>query len=335
MNVMKNVWKELSKPILALAPMEDVSDSVFRQIIASCAKPDIFFTEFMSCDGFLSAGHDQVAKRLTFDSSEHPVIAQIWGYNPQHFYATAKILPTLGFDGIDINMGCPQKNVVKDGACAALITNQSLAKEIIQAVKDGVQASGVPIPVSVKTRIGYKTIDTEKWISFLLSCGLDALIVHGRTAKEMSKVPAHWDEIEKAVRIKDCMSADTVILGNGDVPDAENAVMKCAQYGTDGAMIGRGVFDNPWAFDRSPEPHIPAADELLLLCKKHLQLHEKIWGKKKNYETLKKFFKMYIRGFDRASEFRIRAMNTTRPDEMYTLLDEIMLFLPLGLPGNR
>jgi len=320
---MKNIWADLPKPILTLAPMEDVTDTVFRQIVASCVQPDVFFTEFMSCDGFLSKGHDMVSRRLKYSKNEHPIVAQIWGYNPEHFYAVAKILPTLGFDGIDINMGCPQKNVVKNGACAGLIKNPALTKEIITAVREGIEASGKPIPLSVKTRIGYTKIITEEWITFLLSCSLDALTVHGRTAKEMSKVPAHWDEIAKAVSIRDSMHVGTVIIGNGDVANASDALEKCTTYKTDGAMIGRGIFDNPWCFDRFTPAHIPNPSELLSLCVRHVKLYEKTWVKQKNYEALKKFFKMYIKGFDRASEFRIRIMETSSPDEIYPILEEI------------
>jgi tRNA-dihydrouridine synthase len=326
--MMKNIWKELPKPIFALAPMEDVTDTVFRQIVASCAKPDIFFTEFMNCDGFMSEGRDAVSQRLKITVSEHPIIAQLWGSKPENFLEVAKVIVSLGFDGVDINMGCPQKHVVKNGACAALIKNPPLAKEIIEATKDGVAGR---IPVSVKTRIGYKTIETESWISFLLSLDLDALIIHARTAREMSKVPAHWDEIGKAVVLRNSLKKTTVILGNGDVKNYPEAKEKCNQYKVDGVMIGRGVFDNPWCFDKSVHPHQPITGELLTLMRKHVQLFEKTWGPGKtclpagrNFAILKKFFKVYIRGFDDASDYRVRAMAATTPEEVYSLLDALV-----------
>ncbi|OGG11214.1 hypothetical protein A2Z00_00805 [Candidatus Gottesmanbacteria bacterium RBG_13_45_10] len=319
-----SIWSQLPRPILALAPMEDVTDTVFRQIVATCAKPDVFFTEFTSCEGFLSRGHDEVAKRLKYAQSEHPIVAQIWGHKPEHFYTVAKIVAGLGFDGIDVNMGCPQRNVVKDGACAALINNPPLAQEIIKATKSGIAASGKNIPVSVKTRIGYKKIVTEEWISHLLSLDLDALIIHGRTAAEMSKVPAHWDEIGKVEAIRNHMKKKTLILGNGDVATAKEAMEKCKKYHLDGVMIGRAIFDNPWVFDRSINPHIPTAKELLMLMRRHVALFDETWGKKKNFAILKKFFKMYIKGFDRASAYRVRAMATSSPVEVYKIIDELL-----------
>jgi nifR3 family TIM-barrel protein len=317
---MKNIWKDLPKPILALAPMEDVTDTVFRQIVASCARPDVFFTEFMNCDGFMSTGRDAVSKRLTFTDTEHPIVAQLWGINPKNFFEVSKSIVTMGFDGIDINMGCPQRNVIKDGACAALIKNPSLASEIIKATKKGVSGA---IPVSVKTRIGYKTIETQNWISHLLSCDLDALIIHGRTASEMSKVPVHWDEIGKAVDIRKTLKKNTVILGNGDVKNAQEAFEKCKKYSLDGVAIARGVFENLWCFDTSVTPHQPSIEELLKLMKRHMQLFTKTWGDTKNVAILKKFFKVYIKGFDKASEYRVRAMEAKNPQEVYSLLDAL------------
>ena len=319
---MRNIWKELPRPILALAPMEDVTDTVFRQIVASCARPDVFFTEFTNCDGFMSQGREVVSQRLKFSDCERPIVAQLWGVKPKTFFEVTQIIVSMGFDGVDINMGCPQRNVVADGACAALIKTPSLAKEIIVAVKEGISGR---IPVSVKTRIGYKTIETEQWISHLLSCDIDALIVHGRTAREMSKSPAHWDEIGKAVVLRDQMKKDTAIVGNGDVVTAKEAAEKCIAYHLDGVMIGRGVLDNPWCFDRAHPPHQPTTKEFLTLMRRHVELYAKTWGTAKNFAILKKFFKMYVRGFDGASGFRIRLMETNTPSEVYSLLDTLQV----------
>lgn len=299
--------------------MEGVTDTVFRRIVAGCAKPDLFMTEFTSADGYFSKGRDAVAESLRFTQEEEPIIAQIWGNNSENMYRMAGELTTMGFSGVDINMGCPDRNVVAHGCGAALIDNPKLSKELITAVKKGTNG----LPVSVKTRLGFKTLETEYWISFLLDCGIDALIVHGRTAKELSKVPAHWDEIGKAVVIRDRMRVSTKIIGNGDVKDANEALKKSKQYGVDGVMIGRGIFENLWAFDRSEHPHVATTHELFSKMKQHIDLFKTEWGSNKHYATLKKFFKIYIKGFEGASEVRDKVMQTTTPEEALLLLEVI------------
>ncbi len=321
---MESFWQTLSKPILALAPMEDVTDTVFRRIVASCSRPDVFFTEFTSCEGLLSAGYESVAQRLVYTEEERPIVAQIWGKKPENFYAVAKLLVARGFDGIDINFGCPERAIVKQGACAAMIGQNALVKEIIDAVKHGVEATGRNIPVSVKTRLGYKTLMTEEWISFLLGLGLDALTVHGRTAAEMSAQPARWDEIAKAVDIRNRLKLKTVIIGNGDVPDTTDAFQKAAQYGVDGVMIGRGVFENLWAFDRSAAKYTPTVTQHLDIMMRHVALFGETWGTKKNFSILKKFFKIYIRGFEGASDWRMRFISAKNQDEVASLMKELM-----------
>ena len=223
---MSSFWINLKKPVLIQAPMEDVTDTVFRQIITKCGKPDVFFTEFTNVEGMCSPGRKQVGKRLKFTNIEHPIVAQIWGNNPKNYFETAKLIKKMGFDGIDINMGCPEKSVIKKGSCAALINNHSLAKEIILATRKG--AGGLPI--SVKTRIGIKNIQTAEWASFLLKLKLDALIIHGRTVAEMSDFPAHWDEIGKVVKLRNELKIKTLIVGNGDVKDLDDAIAKYEKY---------------------------------------------------------------------------------------------------------
>jgi nifR3 family TIM-barrel protein len=317
---MRNIWKELSKPILALAPMEDVTDTVFRRIVASCAKPDITFTEFTNCDGLVSVGREVVSHRLRFTPEEHPIVAQIWGMKPENYLTVARELVDMGFDGIDINMGCPEKSVVGHGACSALVDNPTLAREIIMATKEGANGK---IPVSVKTRIGFKKIVTEEWISHILSCGIDALTVHGRTAMEMSKPPVHWDEVAKVVAIRNDMKLATVILGNGDIKNAHEALEKITLYGLDGIMMGRAVFDDLYAFDRG-EKHEMTLSEQLEIMKHHVELFEKTWGAHKNYAILRKFFKIYVRGFEGAGEWREKVMSTKTPAEVYPLIAEMM-----------
>lgn len=313
---MDTVWQTLKRPILALAPMEDVTDTVFRRIVASCHAPDVFFTEFTNCDGLVSQGHDVVAQRLVFTPGEHPLIAQLWGSNPTNYVTAAKLVSAMGFDGIDINMGCPVKDVVSHGSCAALIKNPALAKEIIHATKEGVALSKRQIPVSVKTRIGFNSIVTEEWASHLLSQDIAALTVHGRTAAEMSKVPAHWDEIAKVVVVRNTVKKQTPILGNGDVISYADAMEKVNIYGVDGVMIGRGIFTNMMVFDPNTTTWDPPLKDRLSLMKHHVELFQSVWGKKKNFAILKKFFKIYLSGFDGASDIRARFMNMQSFDEV-------------------
>lgn len=330
-----HIWQTLKKPILALAPMEDVTDTVFRRIVASCATPDIYFTEFTNVDGLVSQGREAIIHRLKFTNEERPIVAQIWGMKPENYKTIASQLVEMGFDGIDINMGCPERSVVSHGACSALVNNQTLAKEIIVATKEGVAGK---LPVSVKTRIGYKNISND-WIPFLLEQQLDALTIHGRTAAEMSVPPVHWDEIEKAVKLRNDLSIDTVILANGDVKNAKEALEKVKQYGVDGIMMGRAVFDDLWAFEKN-EKITHSVKEHLEIMKRHVELFEKTWGQRfpeskspdsdsgnqyiKSYQILRKFFKIYVRGFEGAGQWREKVMMTKTPQEVYPIIDELL-----------
>ncbi len=318
-----NSWLSLPRPFLMLAPLEGVADTVFRQIVSSCAKPDLFVTEFTSADGYCSAGKDVVMQNFQFTPQEAPIVAQLWGRDPGAMYKTAKDVAAMGFFGIDINMGCPQKNVIGHGCGAAMVETPEIAASVIAAAKQGIKDSGRDIPFSVKTRIGMKNIVTEQWISFLLAQGLDALTIHGRTAKEMSKVPAHWDEIAKAVTIRDRMGVSTVIIGNGDVRDAKDAIEKAKIYGVDGVMIGRGIFSNLWAFDRTPQPHMASPRELVDIMERHVTLFTETWQGKKSYAILKKFFKIYINGFPDATAWRVRCMATESAEEVLSVLREL------------
>lgn len=321
---MISIWKQLKKPILILAPMEDVTDTVFRRIILSCGRPDIFFTEFTNVEGLVSGGDRIVSQRLLFAKEEKPIIAQVWGKDPKHFFESAKRIAAMGFDGIDINMGCPQKSVVKNGCCGALMKNPSLAHEIILATQEGASASR-QIPISVKTRIGYATIDTDTWISFLLSHHLDALIVHGRTAKEMSKVPARWDEIGKAVKLRNTLSPNTILIGNGDVESLGEAVEKVATYGVDGVMIGRGIFKNPFLFNpRVKREHI-SVEQMINVLSRHLTVWQETWKDQKQYQVVKKYFKMYISGFSGAGKLREDLMETKTVWEAQRIIHQFSL----------
>lgn len=313
---MNNIWNTLKKPFLVLAPMENVTDTVFRQIVAYSGKPDLFFTEFTNADGMCSEGQETVIERLKFQEIERPIIAQIWGNNPKNYIKAAKIIQQMGFDGIDINMGCPDKSIVKKGCCSGLINNPNLAKEIILAARK--EAGN--LPVSVKTRIGYSKIQTEEWIGFLLEQNLDAITIHGRTKKEMSKVKAHWDEIGKAVVLRNTMKKKTRIIGNGDVKSYKEAMDKHQQYEVDGVMIGRGVLSNLWIFNPSVDPtRLSIRDKLKLLID-HIELFDKTWGSKKPFDGIKKFYKVYTSAMPNASEFRLKLMEFKTPQETITFL---------------
>ncbi len=299
-----NIWTDLATPFFVLAPLDDVSDTVFRQVVARAAKPDLFFTEFTNVDGYFSPGQASVGRKLRWDSQvEQPLIAQIWGKNPDNYFKMAEELTMKGFAGIDINMGCPEKSVVKSGNGAGIIGDYERAKAIIKAVQAG---SGGKLPVSVKTRIGINTIITEEWASFLLKQNLSALTIHGRTAREMSKVPAHWDEIAKVVKLRDELAPETKIIGNGDVLSRQQGLELAKQWGVDGIMIGRGIFQNIHVFEAEPREH--NAQELIDILVYHLDLHERTWAGQKHFEPLKKFFKIYVNGFANASEMRAELM---------------------------
>lgn len=308
-------WVKFKKPFFILAPMADVTDSAFRQIVLSCGKPDIFFTEFVSCDGLCSEkGKPKLMPHLAFKENERPIVAQFFGANPENFYKCAQLAVELGFDGIDINMGCPAGKIVKHDSGAGLIRNSGLAKEIIKETKRGAG----DLPVSVKTRIGYNKIITGEWISHLTEAEPAAIIIHCRTMKEMSKVPAHWDEIDKAAIL--CKKAGIPIIGNGDIASYAEGVEKSKQYGLDGIMVGRGIFSNPWFFDPSIDPDTKTPAERIKLLKKHLKLFNELWGKEKHFDVMKKFFKIYISGWDGAKELRVRLMTAKTKEEVIMVL---------------
>ncbi len=238
-------WAQLKKPIMALAPMANVTDAAFRHIIANYGRPDVLWTEFVSCDGLCSEGKERLLVDLKFGESERPIVAQFFGATPEHFYKCAQLAQELGFDGIDINMGCPDRSVEKQGAGAALIKNPYLAQKIIYETMRGAGT----LPVSVKTRIGYTQNTLHEWLKYLLETECAAITIHARTRKEMSAVPARWDTIREAVEIRDtfCKGKEkTLVLGNGDVTTIAEAHARAQETGVDGIMIGRGIFGNPW-----------------------------------------------------------------------------------------
>jgi tRNA-dihydrouridine synthase len=310
-----NFWAELPKPFFVLAPMDDVTDTVFRRVVAGCARPDVFFTEFASVDGFQSPGRSVVEKKLRFYPEEQPLIAQIWGINPDNFYKTARELADRGYAGIDLNMGCPVKNVIKLGACSALMHNRELAHEIITRTKE---AAG-SLPVSIKTRIGSKDYD-ESWLQFLLEQQPAALTVHFRSVRELSKVPADWDLADRLVSLRNTISPSTILIGNGDVLSRSQGEDLANSCGMDGVMIGRGIFHDPFAFSRAtPWPAMPA-EERIKVYAKHIRLFAEEWGADKNPAVLKKFAKIYINGFEGAKDLREKLMALSTTSELLKLL---------------
>ncbi len=311
--------EELPKPFFVLAPMDDVSDTVFRQIVSGCAKPDLMYTEFVNVDGLQSAGRQHLLPKLKLSDGEKPVIAQLWGLKPENFYKSTEDLIEMGYSGVDLNMGCPVKTVIKNGACAALINNRELAGQIIDATK---AAAGDTLPVSVKTRVGFTTVDMD-WIEFLLSKILNMLSIHGRTAKELSKVPANWDLIGQVRQLRDSLSPSTLIVGNGDVMNRRQGQELAEKYQLDGVMIGRGIFHDPFAFAADSPWGGWSKQQKLELFARHIELYLNTYqGRERRFEALRKFCKLYINGFDGASELRAKFMETKTPEQALTLLNE-------------
>ncbi len=321
----------LHKPFFALAPLDDVTDTVFRRVVAECAPPDLFFTEFVNVDGLQSPGRPKLLKKLLFTPAEQPLIAQIWGKHPDNFYKTARQLADgtfakelglpggINFAGVDLNMGCPDKSVVRNGTCSALINDRPRAAEIIVATRKGLAGQ---LPLSVKTRLGFNEIDMS-WIEFLLAQDIDMLTIHGRTKREMSKVPAHWDRIGEASQLRDRLAPDTLIVGNGDVMNRQQGIELAERYGLDGVMIGRGVFEDPFVFaEHSPWSDM-TAEQRLALYKKHVELFAKTWrNRERPIHTLNKFCKIYINHFPRAKEIREQLMAADSTEALIKILDQ-------------
>ena len=349
------IWQKLPTPFLVLAPMEGVTDIVFRQVIAHAGRPDLFYTEFTNVSSYASEkGRENALERLQVAPSDAPIIAQIWGKNPEHFSATAQALESLGFAGVDLNFGCPDKHVNKAGGGAAMIKTPNLA---VECYRNAVGSTN--LPVSIKTRLGWSDSEEYKeWLSTLLAEHPAALTVHLRTRKEMSKVPAHYELIPAIITLRDNISPETKLIINGDIRDRAHALELHNQYpAVDGFMIGRGVFANPYCFTN----HTPTQEELLELLELHLDLHEEYiasasvekhkdkisdfaaeeaeyrdtiedyHGTKlpkhsrsntSQYEPLKHFFKIYINNFPGAKELRAKLMETHSVAEARTVLQD-------------
>lgn len=314
-----NFWQTLAKPIFILAPMEDVTDTVLRQVIARYGKPAVFFTEFTNVEGMFSPGARHVLRRLQFTEGEQPLVAQIWGSEPQNFCKAARKLSEMGYSGVDLNMGCPCAGPVKRGVCSGLINDRPRARDIIAATREGTAGH---IPVSVKTRLGFRQIDFA-WIRFILEQKPAVLTVHLRTVSEMSRVPAHWDALQTVVELRDAVSRETLIIGNGDLKSLAEARHRVSAAGADGAMIGRGIFENPFLFaDTTLDDKTPAEKMHLLLD--HMHLWQETWGESKHFPALRKFFKVYASGFPGAQDLRMQLMETQTPAETEVIVSAFL-----------
>lgn len=312
----ENFWQGLPRPFFILAPMEDVTDVVFRHVIAEAGAPDVYFTEFTNSESYCHPdGIESVRGRLTYTEDEQPIVAHIWGDKPEYFRQMSIGMKEMGFKGIDLNMGCPAPNVFKHGRGAGLILRPEVAAELIQAAKVG------GLPVSVKTRLGHKDLDEWRdWLRHILEQDIANLSIHLRTKVEMSKADAHWELIPEIKALRDEVAPDTLLTINGDIPDYQTGLELVEKYGVDGVMIGRGVFTNPFAFAKESKNHSPA--ELLDLLRTHLDLFDEYSQKEPRlFKPLRRFFKIYVRKFKGANDLRIALMETESTDEVRALLD--------------
>lgn len=300
--------------------MADVTDAPFRELISRIAKPDVIWTEFTSADGLVSGGKEALLYNLKYSPLERPIVAQLFGARPEKMEEAATLVATLGFDGIDINMGCPDRAIERQGAGAALIQDPPLAREILQAVKQGAPE----LPFSVKTRLGYNTDVLESWLPELLAEEPAAITVHARTRKEMSKVPARWERVRRAVEIRNESGSQTLILGNGDVTSVMDAKEKALASGADGVMLGRAIFGNPWLFSQTEKKEDKTLEEILLILREHALLFDKYLSGHKSFAVMRKHFKSYISGFPHAKELREVLMRAMTSGELATIIDNFL-----------
>ena len=312
----ENFWNDLPRPFFVLAPMEDVTDVVFRHVVSEAARPDVFFTEFTNSESYgHPEGNASVRGRLTCTEDEQPIVAHIWGDKPEFFRQMSIGMAERGFQGIDLNMGCPVPNVAGNGKGSGLILRPDVAAELIEAAKAG------GLPVSVKTRLGYTSVDEWKpWLTHILKQNIANLSIHLRTRKEMSKADAHWELIPDIKQLRDEIAPDTLLTINGDIPDRQTGMELVERYGVDGVMIGRGIFHNPFAFEKEPRDH--TSEELLELLHLHLDLHDRYSEElePRPFKALHRFFKIYVKGFRGASGLRHALMSTSTTDEVRDML---------------
>lgn len=313
-------WNTLKKPFVVMAPMADVTDAAFRALVAKCGAPDVFWTEFVSADGLYHTreigklkDEENPLMRDLLKATEKPIVAQIFSSQPQNIAYATKLVAELGFDGVDINMGCPDRAIERQGCGSAMIKNPESAKAVVRAAQEASD-----LPVSVKTRVGYNKESLEEWLPHLLELNPAAITLHLRTRKEMSNAPAHWELMQKAVEIRDRENPQVLLIGNGDIADLEDAHTKIAESGCDGAMIGRGMFGNPWVFAGRKSEDTPLEEKLKALVE--LAYGFEALTPKKNFVILKKHIKAFVTGFDGAAELRAKLMGAERAVELEGLI---------------
>ncbi len=333
----RGFWAELPKPFFVLAPLANVTDAAFRRVIAKYSKPAPFvmYTEFVSADGLCRAtpeGKAKLMRDLVFGETERPMVAQFFTSTPEYMEKAAALAQELGFDGVDINMGCPDKSIEKQGAGAKLIMTPDLAVELVAAAKRGAPN----LPVSVKTRLGYNKDILEEWLPKILSAEPVVLALHARTRKEMSKVPAHWDRVKRAVEIRNELGSKTLIVGNGDVKNVQEGLERVKETGADGIMIGRGIFGSPWLFaqpglsdqkssGRFAQPDYLSVQSRLGVAVEHTKLFEELLGDIKSFAIMKKHFKAYVEGFDGAKELRMKMMEAEDAKGVEKIVEEYLV----------
>jgi nifR3 family TIM-barrel protein len=328
-----NFWEKLKKPIMVLAPMADVTDPAFRRIITKYGKPDVMWTEFVSADGLFLGGYEHLIKDLAFTEAERPIVAQFFTGKPEMMEKAVELAADLGFDGIDINMGCPDKSVERQGGGAANIKNPKLAQEIIMAAKRGANKNGKNLPVSIKTRVGYNRDELDKWLPVLLETNPAVITLHTRTRKEMSKVPANWEYIKRAVEIRNNFvdssgqKSKTLIFGNGDVVDLDDAQKKAKETGCDGVMLGRAIFGKPYLFSYSRElenrENTEVRKKILEIMVEHTKLFEELLPHK-SFAIMKKHYKAYINGWEGAKELRMKLMEAKDATEVGNIVKDYL-----------
>ena len=352
---MDTFWQKLPKPFVVMAPMADVTDAAFRALVAKCGKPDVFWTEFVSADGLyhtrevLKSDFNTNSRSLTstfrdednplmrdlqFSADQHPIVAQIFSDKPEMIAYATKLVAELGFDGVDLNMGCPDKAIEKQGSGAAMIKSPEVARAVIRAAKSAAGSAGRAFPVSVKTRIGYNKESLDEWLPVLLEEAPAAITLHLRTRKQMSLVPADWELMKKAVAIRNRLNPDVLLIGNGDVQDLADAKLKIKESGCDGAMIGRGMFGNPWVFEDLCKPGMHNLQNGCAnqVCTTEHGLSEKLialielahnfekLSPPKNFAILKKHIKAFVTGFSGAADLRALLMEASSATELEAII---------------
>lgn len=335
MNPVRGFWQKIideklskGETISVVAPMADVTDIAFRTMIAKYSKPygpDVMWTEFVSANGLCSPGREVLKRDLEYTEIERPIVAQLFTADPDKMREAAKLCRELGFDGIDLNMGCPDKSIEKQGSGSGHIKDWRVAQKVIRAAQEGAG----DIPVSVKTRIGYNKVELQEWLPKILECNIPVLTVHLRTRKEMSKVDAHWELMPEVVKLVRDMTGPleeggTIILGNGDITSVKEGKVKAKESGANGAMIGRGIFGTPWFFNEEAFEKGKSVEERLAMLVEHTKLFEEKLCDIKNFAIMKKHYKAYVHDFDGAKELRTELMECASAEEVEEKINQFL-----------